>query len=386
MNAYMMTWSTAGGWPHEELKKIVEKLSVNRDIDWRISAYKKAEIGDRVYFYKQGKGPKGVFGVGNIVSKPFASTMVGSVEPMMRTKVRVEKMVDPLEQMLIPADQVKYLLPVNAQASGITIANDSIPLLEELLLREPVSAASKNLPWSEQEIEAAVDAYLEMLDYQIRGQPYSKTKVRNQTLSTTLKNRSSASFEFRMRNITAVMEELGLTPLKGYIYAPNVGRYRAYIKELLRVRLGLNDEIVPTADKEQLDQQVRYLRKSGPIKRPEGNQTPRKVEQADREAFVRDPWVKAWVLQQAAGKCERCDSPAPFLTKDGQPFLEVHHVVPLTQYGPDKVENAVAICPNCHRECHFGADIMKAREHLYNKISRLLRYENLSIVPTNNKS
>lgn len=237
-----------------------------------------------------------------------------------------------------------------------------------------MSTSSKNSPWSEQEIEAAVDAYLEMLDFQSRCQPYSKSKVRNQTLSTRLKDRSPAAFEFRMRNITAVMEELGFTPLKGYVYAPNVGRYRSLIRELLQARLGINAEIVPTADEELLELQVRSLRKRGPIERPEGNSTPRKVKQADREAFVRDPWVKAWVLEQAAGKCERCDNSAPFLTKDGQPFLEVHHVIPLTQLGSDKVENAVAICPNCHRECHFGADIIKYRERLYRKISRLSRF------------
>jgi 5-methylcytosine-specific restriction protein A len=236
-----------------------------------------------------------------------------------------------------------------------------------------MSTLPKNSAWSEQEIEAAVNVYLEMLDYQNRGQPYSKTKVRKDTLSAQLVNRSPASFEFRMRNITAVMDELRFTPLKGYIAAPNVGRYRSLIRRLLQARLDVDDEIVPTAVEETLDQQVRSLRKRGLIKRPEGNSNPRKVEQADREAFVRDPWVKAWVLQQAAGKCERCDNPAPFLTKDGQPFLEVHHVIPLTEHGPDKVENAVAICPNCHRECHFGADIIECREELYRKVTRLSR-------------
>ena len=60
-------------------------------------------------------------------------------------------------------------------------------------------------------------------------------------------------------------------------------------------------------------------------------------------------------LNRANGICESCDSPAPFLrAKDQTPFLEVHHWVPLSEGGEDTVENAGAICPNCHRKEHFG--------------------------------
>ena len=70
--------------------------------------------------------------------------------------------------------------------------------------------------------------------------------------------------------------------------------------------------------------------------------------------FERDPKVIAWVLNEAQGCCEACGKPAPFLNDEGVPFLEVHHVSPLSEGGPDIVENAVACCPNCHRKLHFG--------------------------------
>ena len=57
----------------------------------------------------------------------------------------------------------------------------------------------------------------------------------------------------------------------------------------------------------------------------------------------------------ANGVCEKCDSPAPFnRTKDGTPYLEVHHWKFLADGGKDIVENAGALCPNCHREAHYG--------------------------------
>ena len=53
--------------------------------------------------------------------------------------------------------------------------------------------------------------------------------------------------------------------------------------------------------------------------------------------------------------------PAPFNKPTGEPFLEVHHVIGLAEGGPDIVENAVALCPNCHREAHHGeyAELIK---------------------------
>lgn len=71
--------------------------------------------------------------------------------------------------------------------------------------------------------------------------------------------------------------------------------------------------------------------------------------------FIRNPDVIAQTLLRAAGKCEECKSDAPFRRKrDGTPYLEVHHRVRLANGGQDSVENAVAICPNCHRRSHYG--------------------------------
>jgi len=72
-------------------------------------------------------------------------------------------------------------------------------------------------------------------------------------------------------------------------------------------------------------------------------------------AFLRNPDVVAAVLIRAKGQCEGCKCPAPFKrASDDTPYLEVHHRVHLAEGGDDTVENAVALCPNCHREAHYG--------------------------------
>jgi len=69
----------------------------------------------------------------------------------------------------------------------------------------------------------------------------------------------------------------------------------------------------------------------------------------------RNPDVVAEVLFLANGHCQNCNQKAPFNKKsDGTPYLEVHHIVFLSNEGDDTVENAQALCPNCHRERHHG--------------------------------
>jgi 5-methylcytosine-specific restriction protein A len=71
--------------------------------------------------------------------------------------------------------------------------------------------------------------------------------------------------------------------------------------------------------------------------------------------FQRNPDVVAEVLKRAAGVCECCGERAPFMrASDGTPYLEVHHKKFLTDGGDDVVENAEALCPNCHRQKHHG--------------------------------
>jgi 5-methylcytosine-specific restriction endonuclease McrA len=71
--------------------------------------------------------------------------------------------------------------------------------------------------------------------------------------------------------------------------------------------------------------------------------------------YRRNPDVIAEVLVRANGVCEKCEMPAPFKrVSNGTPYLEVHHKIRLADEGEDTVDNSIAVCPNCHRELHFG--------------------------------
>lgn len=73
-------------------------------------------------------------------------------------------------------------------------------------------------------------------------------------------------------------------------------------------------------------------------------------------AFERNPYVKEYVLKKSNGICQLCNLQAPFQDKFGNPYLEVHHIEWLSKGGDDTIENAIALCPNCHRKIHILDD------------------------------
>lgn len=69
-------------------------------------------------------------------------------------------------------------------------------------------------------------------------------------------------------------------------------------------------------------------------------------------SFVRDRYVSEYAKRRAHGFCQLCGEDAPFLRKNGEPFLETHHVIWLADGGDDSIDNTVALCPNCHKKMH----------------------------------
>lgn len=81
---------------------------------------------------------------------------------------------------------------------------------------------------------------------------------------------------------------------------------------------------------------------------------PTRVE-VTTSVFRRNADVIVEALARADGRCQGCGMPAPFRRRsNGSPYLEVHHRVPLAIGGEDTIDNAIALCPNCHRGTHFG--------------------------------
>ncbi|MDR8919163.1 MULTISPECIES: HNH endonuclease [Burkholderia] len=219
--------------------------------------------------------------------------------------------------------------------------------------------------WSEPELRASVVAYLDMARRLRNGQSVVKKQV-YRDLSARI-GRSEKSCEYRMQNISHVLALMGRDWIPGLPPAKNVGvRVTEQIETLICELEGRRESARATEAAT-----VAKLRKT--LKqRPAGSKTPQKTT-STTTSIVRDPQVKAWVLERANGICEACDQPAPFIGADGFPFLEVHHLRRLADGGSDTPTNAVAVCPNCHRRLHFSENARAYRETLFGKVAELER-------------
>lgn len=227
--------------------------------------------------------------------------------------------------------------------------------------------------WSDAELSEAVRAYVGMLHDELNGVPYSKTAVNLQLREGALAGRTKSSVEFRMQNISAALSELKMPIIQGYRPAQNIGS-AVKVKMISLLRANGSDtfaDFVPTSDPISLAQRVAALRQQRPAKTPVGDMRPTATTVTSIR-FERDPAVKAWVLTESNGLCEGCGAPAPFLAQDGFPFLEVHHVMPLASRGSDTITNAIALCPNCHRRCHYSSDRDEFKLNLYQRVPRLV--------------
>jgi 5-methylcytosine-specific restriction endonuclease McrA len=84
-----------------------------------------------------------------------------------------------------------------------------------------------------------------------------------------------------------------------------------------------------------------------------------------RQEYARSAAIVELAKRRAQGRCEMpgCGY-IPFVTDNEEPFLEVHHIVPLSEGGADAIENVAALCPNCHRAQHHSNQKAALRETL----------------------
>jgi len=198
-----------------------------------------------------------------------------------------------------------------------------------------------------------------MLACELNGKPYSKTDYRRALLAGPLNTRTDGSVELRMQNISAVLAALGRPWISGYKPARNVGA-------------GVHQQLAAMLDEVSLDLPPALLPLPAlPILPPAGKIRP-EPKQVTSTGYQRDAAVVSWVLHRADGRCECCGQPAPFIAKSGAPFLEVHHVQPLSDGGEDTPANTAAICPNCHREAHYGERAKEVQERLKATLNRLI--------------
>src|SRR5215831_17792538 len=115
--------------------------------------------------------------------------------------------------------------------------------------------------WSPEELDAIVLDYFSMLADELAGRPY--VKARHNAALMALIGRSHRSVEFKHQNISAVLDELGLPWIAGYIPKPNYQNaiFDAIDRYLSHYPNALNLPSKPTSqDREEIFVQAPALR------------------------------------------------------------------------------------------------------------------------------
>lgn len=85
----------------------------------------------------------------------------------------------------------------------------------------------------------------------------------------------------------------------------------------------------------------------------------------------RSEMVRNYALRRSSGICEGCQKPAPFLRRNGNPYLEVHHLKSLSSGGSDYPSNVAAVCPNCHTRVTHGKDSYEYNLKVLSRVERV---------------
>lgn len=219
--------------------------------------------------------------------------------------------------------------------------------------------------WTDDELVEAIRHFRRAMDFEARGVDFKPVDI-SKDLAKALPNRGQDKASRRLSNVAVALKDAG---------RPHTAKFG-----LTQTRVGTNvrrrivelwdaQEDQATFDRDELNARALALKGTLTTK-PAGDPSP-STKTTTVVVYKRKPAVVAWVLQAAAGVCEGCNSAAPFQTPSGEPFLEVHHLKPLGEGGPDIVENAIAICPNCHRALHHSSDRAARRSDIERRIARI---------------
>jgi len=101
------------------------------------------------------------------------------------------------------------------------------------------------------------------------------------------------------------------------------------------------------------------------------NPRPQQVSQTIY-TYPRNNTLKNYVKRRSNYSCEMPGCHYHGFYKDNEElYIEVHHIIPLSEGGEDSINNTVALCPNCHRALHYANNRQELREILLNYLRRV---------------
>lgn len=379
------TWIFQANPDHFDIDGYLERDPVR--VSWLArQGASEMKVGDQVFIWRAiGSGPaklSGILAEGFIEEPPLireddvesrAFWKSGTPGPEARVRLRLTRIElrQRFERQWLDDD------PIMKGSSILTLrAGTNFRLTNEQAVRLNAVWRRAKAPWSYAETVAGLWAYWKTLGGNISKQPNAPVVLAALRTGRVVKGMYNKVLNFRALDPEDPRSGLSATSLMdrdvwSRFYDPVAGKLRWQEIEAEYERLWPSDDLPlpaqPSVDKavavrtelSLAELMARFSAKSL------GRSSKPRTYQVTSCAFERDPDVIAIARIRAQGRCEArgCAHPL-FLDADGQPFLEVHHIDPLSEGGEDRPENVAALCPSHHREVHYGAAATAIRKQL----------------------
>ena len=91
----------------------------------------------------------------------------------------------------------------------------------------------------------------------------------------------------------------------------------------------------------------------------QNNRVPKSIKVDKGLKYITNPRISKTALDIAKYLCLVDHNHKTFISKEGKPFMEAHHLIPMSaqkdfSINLDRIENIVSICPTCHSAIHLG--------------------------------
>lgn len=160
---------------------------------------------------------------------------------------------------------------------------------------------------------------------------------------------------------------------KKSVYDPFVNKYSSY-KILNNIDDDDEDGVITTDD-------IYEPEIAKPSYAPESK--PEIVEGKNKK-YKRNTAKAKRAIVYATYQCNIDNNHETFVVKNGKPYMEAHHLIPMSvqedfDNSLDVDANIVSLCPTCHRKLHHGKDIKSELKKLFDNRIALLKQSGIEI-------
>jgi hypothetical protein len=233
---------------------------------------------------------------------------------------------------------------------GVNEDEERLRVFQRWSLKVFVPEGPHRVDWADEELQAAVASYAEMMRLDAAGKPYVKAHYYRQLAQRF--GRVEGAFERRMQNISYLLDSHGLEWLQGLKPQENIGpnvepRLLAFLDELFS----------ELASSRNFPEDL-----SDPAGVIEGAK-----KQVIVNAYERDSTAKSRCIKRWGCACVVCAFDFHSVYGElGKGFIHVHHLKPIhtvgEEYMLDPENDLRPVCPNCHSMLHRKKNVLSIEE------------------------